>query len=193
MWGRHSGEGIPFVQLAAAGYDEELLPPDVEPGLEFNASYTLPDNPYAFGAHVAVVEVAQDTGAIKILRYVAVNDAGRILNPLLAEGQIHGGFAQGLGQVLLEGMEFTDEGQPLTGSLMDHALPRAIDVPDLTLDSLETLSLLNPLGAKGIGELPTVASPAAITNAVMDALYSTGVRHIDTPLTREKIWRVLNP
>ena len=189
----HSGEGITFFQLAAAGYDEELLPPDVEPGLEFNASYTLPDNPYAFGAHVAVVEVAQDTGAIKILQYVAVNDAGRILNPLLAEGQIHGGFAQGLGQALLEGMEFTDEGQPLTGSLMDYALPRANDVPDLTLDSLETLSPLNPLGAKGIGELPTVASPAAITNAVMDALYSTGVRHIDTPLTREKIWRVLNP
>jgi len=184
--------GIPFSQVAAAAYDEELLPPDVEPGLEFNATYTLPDNPYAFGTHVVVVEVARDTGAVKILKYVAVHDAGRILNPLLAEGQIQGGLAQGLGQALLEGMEFTGDGQPLTGSFLDYAMPKAHDMPDVTLDTLETLSPLNPLGAKGIGELPTVAAPAAITNAVMDALYSTGVRHIDTPLTPEKIWRALN-
>jgi carbon-monoxide dehydrogenase large subunit len=184
---------IPFPQVAAAAYDEELLPPDVEPGLEFNATYTLPDNPYAFGTHVVVVEVDRDNGAVKILKYVAVHDAGRILNPMLAEGQIHGGLAQGLGQALMEGMEFTPEGQPLTGSFMDYAMPKAQDMPDLTLDTFETLSPLNPLGAKGIGELPTVAAPAAITNAVMDALYSTGVRHIDTPLTPEKIWRALNP
>ena len=184
---------IPFSQVAAAAYDEELLPPDVEPGLEFNATYTLPDNPYAFGTHVVVVEVDRDNGAVKILKYVAVHDAGRILNPMLAEGQIHGGLAQGLGQALMEGMEFTPEGQPLTGSFMDYAMPKAQDMPDLTLDTFETLSPLNPLGAKGIGELPTVAAPAAITNAVIDALYSTGVRHIDTPLTPEKIWRALNP
>lgn len=184
---------IPFSQVAAAAYDEELLPPDVEPGLEFNATYTLPDNPYAFGTHVVVVEVDRDNGAVKILKYVAVHDAGRILNPMLAEGQIHGGLAQGLGQALMEGMEFTPEGQPLTGSFMDYAMPKAQDMPDLTLDTFETLSPLNPLGAKGIGELPTVAAPAAITNAVMDALYSTGVRHIDTPLTPEKVWRALNP
>ena len=184
---------IPFSQVAAAAYDEELLPPDVEPGLEFNATYTLPDNPYAFGTHVVVVEVDRDNGAVKILKYVAVHDAGRILNPMLAEGQIHGGLAQGLGQALMEGMEFTPEGQPLTGSFMDYAMPKAQDMPDLTLDTFETLSPLNPLGAKGIGELPTVAAPAAITNAVMDALYRSGVRHIDTPLTPEKIWRALNP
>ena len=183
---------IPFSQVAAAAYNEEVLPPDVELGLEFNATYTLPDNPYAFGTHVAVVEVDRDNGAVKILKYVAVHDAGRILNPLLAEGQVHGAFAQGLGQALMEGMEFTPEGQPLTGSFMDYAMPKAQDMPDLTLDTLETLSPLNPLGAKGIGELPTVAAPAAITNAVMDALYSTGVRHIDTPLTPEKIWRAIN-
>jgi len=184
--------GIPFSQIAAAAYDEELLPPDVELGLEFNATYTLPDNPYAFGTHVAIVEVDRDNGAVKILKYVAVHDAGRILNPMLAEGQVHGAFAQGLGQALMEGMEFTPEGQPLTGSFMDYAMPKAQDIPDLILDTLETLSPLNPLGAKGIGELPTVAAPAAITNAVMDALYSTGVRHIDTPLTPEKIWRAIN-
>ena len=186
------GADIPFSQVAAAAYDEELLPPDVEPGLDFNASYTLPDNPYAFGTHVAVVELSRETGDIKILRYVAVHDAGRILNPLLAEGQVQGGFIQGLGQALLEGMEFTDEGQPLTGSLMDYAVPKASDTPEVTLDTMETLSPLNPLGAKGIGELPTVAAPAALANAVMDALYNSGVRHIDTPLTREKIWRAIN-
>ena len=185
-------DGIPFSQVAAAAHDEELLPPDVAPGLEFNATYTLPDNPYAFGTHVCVVEVDRDNGAVKILKYVAVHDAGRILNPMLAEGQIQGGVAQGLGQALMEGMEFNGDGQPLTGSFMDYAMPKAQDMPDLTLDTLETLSPLNPLGAKGIGELPTVASPAAITNAVMDALYSTGVRHIDTPLTPEKIWRAIH-
>ena len=192
VFSRHKpDEAIPFSQVTAAAYDEELLPPSVESGLEFDATYTLPDNPYAFGTHVAVVEVARDTGAIKILRYVAVHDAGRILNPLLAEGQIHGAFAQGLGQALMEGMEFTAEGQPLTASLLDYAMPTASDIPDLILDTLETPSPLNPLGAKGIAELPTVAAPAAITNAVMDALHSTGVRHIDMPLTPEKVWRVM--
>ena len=97
---RISAPGIPFSQVAAAAHNEELLPPDVEPGLEFNATYTLPDNPYAFGTHVAVVEVDRDNGAVKILKYIAVHDAGRILNPMLAEGQIHGGLAQGLGQAL---------------------------------------------------------------------------------------------
>ena len=137
--------------------------------------------------------MSRETGDIKILRYVGVNDAGRILNPLLAEGQVHGGFIQGLGQALLEGMEFTSEGQPLTGSLMDYAVPKATDTPEVTFDTMETPSPLNPLGAKGIGELPTVAAPAALTNAVMDALHNSGVRHIDTPLTREKIWRAINP
>ena len=192
VFSRHKpDEAITFSQVTAAAYDEELLPPSVEPGLEFDATYTLPDNPYAFGAHVAVVEVARDTGVIKILRYVAVHDAGRILNPMLAEGQIHGAFAQGLGQALMEGMEFTAEGQPLTASLLDYAMPTASDIPDLILDTLETPSPLNPLGAKGIAELPTVAAPAAITNAVMDALHSTGVHHIDMPLTPEKVWRAM--
>ncbi len=185
-------EDVPFSQVTAAAYDEELLPPDVEPGLDFNAGYTLPGNPYAFGTHIAVVELSRETGDIKILRYVGVNDAGRILNPLLAEGQVHGGFIQGLGQALLEGMEFTEEGQPLTGSLMDYAVPKATDTPEMTFDTMETPSPLNPLGAKGIGELPTVAAPAALTNAVMDALYNSGVLHIDTPLTREKVWRAIN-
>ena len=193
FWRGDPAQAIPFAEVAAAAYDEERLPPSVEPGLEFNASYTLPDNPYSFGTHVVAVEVDRDTGSIKILKYVAVHDCGRILNPLLAEGQVHGAIAQGLGQALLEGMEYDSDGQPLTASLLDYALPRAKDMPDLALGSMETLSPLTPMGVKGVGEIPTVASPVAIVNAVMDALSGTGVRHIDTPLTREKIWQALHP
>ena len=163
----------------------------MEPGLDFRGTHTLRTSPYAFGAHVAVVEVSQETGAVSVLHYVAVHDAGRIINPLLAAGQVHGGIAQGLGQALLEGMIYSPEGQPLTGTLLDYALPRASTTPAFTLDTLETLSPLTPLGAKGIGELPTLAAPVAIANAVMDALSHVGVRHIDTPLTPEKIWHAL--
>jgi carbon-monoxide dehydrogenase large subunit len=182
---------VPFSQLATAAYNDAQLPPGVEPGLDFRGSHTLRLSPYAFAAHVAVVEVSQETGAVRVLRYVAVHDAGRIINPLLAAGQVHGALAQGLGQALLEGMVYSPEGQPVTGSLLDYALPRASTTPAFTLDTVETLSPLNPLGAKGIGELPTLAAPVAIANAVMDALSHVGVRHIDTPLTPEKIWHAL--
>lgn len=182
---------VPFARLAAAAYDEELLPPGVEPALDFVASNTLRQSPYAFGAHVAVVEVSPENGFVKILKYIGVHDAGKIINPLLAEGQAQGAIAQGIGQALWEGMEYSSEGQPLTGSLMDYVLPKSSNMPDLDLDTVETLSDLTPWGLKGIGELPTLAAPAAIANAVMDALSSAGVRHIDTPLTPEKIWQAL--
>ena len=142
---------------------------------------------------MAVVEVSRETGAIKILKYVGVHDSGTVINPMLTDGQVHGALAQGIGQALLEDIAYSPEGQPLAGSLMDYALPRADNMPDFTLDTLETPSPLTPLGVKGIGELPTLAAPAAVANAVMDALSQTGVRHIDTPLTPEKVWRALNP
>ena len=186
------GQDMPFSQVAAAAHNEELLPPGVTSGLDITGSHTIPLSPYAFGAHVAVVEVSQDTGAVKILKYVAVHDAGRIINPMLAEGQVQGAVAQGIGQALMEGMAYSPEGQPLTATLMDYALPHAQSMPDMTLETVETPSPLNPLGSKGIGELPTVAAPVAVTNAVMDALAGAGVRHIDTPLTPEKIWHALH-
>ena len=148
-------------------------------------------SPYAFGAHVAVVEVSRETGSVKILKYVAVHDAGKIINPMLAEGQVQGAIAQGLGQALLEGMVYSPEGQPLTGSLMDYALPLPSNTPDFDLETMETLSPITALGVKGIGELPTLAAPVAVANAVMDALSGAGVRHIDTPLTPEKVWQAL--
>ena len=178
-----------FPQLASAAYNTEMVPPGVAIGLDFSDTYTLPDNPHSFGAHVAVVEVERSTGEVKILRYVAVHDCGRIINPKLVEGQMHGGIAQGVGQALVETIMYSEDGQLLTGSLMDYAMPTAEDIPDLVVDAIETPSPTNPLGAKGVGSFGTVAPPAAVSNAVLDALSSLGIRHIDTPLTSEKIWR----
>ena len=182
---------ISFPEVAAAAYDEELLPPNVEVGLDFSGMNTLPRSPYAFGAHVAVVEISPDTGEVNLLKYVAVHDSGRIMNPLLADGQVHGAIMQGVGQALVEGMAYDSQGQPVTGSLLDYALPTSSTMPNMELDTLETMSPLTPSGLKGIGELPTLAAPVAVANAVMDALSSRGVRHIDTPLTPDKLERAL--
>jgi aerobic carbon-monoxide dehydrogenase large subunit len=180
-----------FPQLATAAYAGELLPVGVDRGLDFSGRYTLPGAPISFGAHAVVVEVSRETGEIKILRYVAVHDCGRIINPRLVEGQILGGIAQGIGQALTENMVYSQEGQLLTGSLLDYAIPKAHELPTLILDTMETHSPTNPLGAKGIGSVSTVPAPAAVANAVLDALASLGVRHLDTPLTAEKIWRAM--
>lgn len=182
---------IPFPEVASAAYDEERLPPDVEVGLDFSGLNTLPRSPYAFGAHVAVVEVSPETGEVNLLKYVAVHDSGRIMNPLLADGQVHGAIMQGVGQALIEGMTYDSQGQPVTGSLLDYALPTSSTMPNMELDTIETMSPLTPSGLKGIGELPTLAAPVAVANAVMDALSSRGVRHIDTPLTPDKLERAL--
>jgi aerobic carbon-monoxide dehydrogenase large subunit len=182
---------ITFPQLAAAAYTGELLPVGADRGLDFRGRYTLPGAPISFGAHAVVVEVDRDTGAVRILRYVGVHDCGCIVNPRLVEGQIVGGIAQGIGQALMECMVYSPEGQPLTGSLLDYALTKAHDVPYLILDTLETPSPTNPLGAKGVGSVATVPSPAAVANAVLDALSSLGVRHLDLPLTVEKIWQAM--
>ena len=188
---QNPAQTVPFSRVAAAAYNEELLPPGQEPGLDFVGSNTLLRSPYAFGAHVAVVEVSQENGAVKILSYIAVHDSGLIINPLLTDGQVHGAIAQGIGQALWEGMVYSPEGQPLTGSLMDYALPKSTNMPELSLDTVETPSDLTGWGLKGIGELPTLAAPVAVANAVMDALSSAGVRDIDTPLTPEKVWQAL--
>ena len=176
----HPDTKIPFEKLAA-----------MESGLDFEHEYTLPQSPVSFGAHAVVVEVNRDTLALKILRYVGVHDCGQIINPMIVEGQIHGGIAQGIGQALTESIVYSEEGQLLTGSLMDYALPRSTMIPDLTLDTIDTISPTNPLGAKGIGSVSTVPSPAAIANAVMNAISPSGVRHIDAPYTPERLWRAI--
>ncbi len=192
---QHPAQAMPFAELAAAACHGEQVSSRSETELQFCDSFRLGapyQNPHAFSAHVAVVEVDPDTGEVTIVRYVAVHDCGRIINPLLVRGQVHGGIVQGIGQALWEGMVYSPEGQPLTGSLLDYAVPRAAGLPELITDTLETPSPMNPLGIKGVGELPTVAAPAAVANAVLGALAGFGVRHIDTPLTPEKIWRALH-
>jgi carbon-monoxide dehydrogenase large subunit len=188
---RKPEEQLTFVQLVAAASSRAHGAMEGERGLVFSGTYTLPAAPFSFGAHAVVVEVNRETGAVRILRYVGVHDCGRIVNPRLVEGQIIGGIAQGLGQALSEDVVYSPEGQPLTGSLLDYALPKAHEVPPLILETLEVPSPTNPLGAKGIGSVSTVPAPAAVANAVLDALAGFGVRHLDTPLTAEKVWRAM--
>jgi carbon-monoxide dehydrogenase large subunit len=138
-----------------------------------------------------VVEVEADTGTVRVLRLVGVDDAGRIVNPLLAEGQVVGSTAQGLGQALLEQVVHDSEGNPLTVSFLDYTIPLASDVPAIETDLVETPSPFNPLGAKGIGESGAIGAPPAIANAVMDALAPLGIRHLDFPFTSERIWRAI--
>ncbi len=167
------------------------MPEGVEPGLEAAAFFDPPNFVYPFGAHVAVVEVDAETGEVTLKRYVAVDDCGRIINPMIVEGQIHGGLVQGIGQALWEGAVYDENGQLLTGSFMDYAMPRADFFPPFELAKTETPTNVNPLGVKGIGETGTIASTVAVYNAVMDALAPFGVKRIDMPLTPERVWRAI--
>jgi carbon-monoxide dehydrogenase large subunit len=148
---------------------------------------------FPFGAHVAVVEVDTETGSTRLVRLVAVDDAGRILNPMLAEGQVHGGLAQGAAQALYEEVRFDDDGNPLTSNFADYAVVSAPELPMFERVMMETPTPLNALGAKGIGESGTIGATPAVHNAVIDALSHLGVRHIDMPVTPEKVWRALGP
>jgi carbon-monoxide dehydrogenase large subunit len=167
------------------------MPKDVEPGLEASAFFDPPNFVYPFGAHLAVVRVDAETGEVALERYVAVDDCGRVINPVIVEGQIHGGIAQGVGQALWEGAVYDDDGQLLTGSMMDYAVPKAGFFPPFELGMTETPTSVNPLGVKGIGETGTIASTPAVYNAVVDALAPFGVKRLDMPLTPERVWRAI--
>ncbi|MEO7369856.1 MAG: molybdopterin cofactor-binding domain-containing protein, partial [Ilumatobacteraceae bacterium] len=146
---------------------------------------------FPFGAHIAVVEIDQDTGKVTLLRHIAVDDCGIVLNPLLVEGQQHGGVAAGISQTLYEQVVYDDDGNPLTGNFMDYALPSAAEFPNFEVHSTETPTPLNPLGAKGIGEASTIGATPAVQNAVIDALAHMGVRHIDLPCTSQVVWQTI--
>jgi carbon-monoxide dehydrogenase large subunit len=167
------------------------LPAHETPGLEATVFFRQDQPSWSFGAGLAVVRIARDTGRVRLERFVAVDDCGNAINPLLIDGQIVGGFAQGLGQTLLERIEYGEDGQLLTGTFMEYAIPRADDMPELVVDRTVTPSPLNPLGVKGVGEGSACVAPPAIVNAVVDALSPLGVRHVDIPLTPEKIWRAI--
>lgn len=185
------GGSLSLRDVARAAHHGGNLPAGMEPGLSATASFDPKNFTFPFGAHICVVEVDAETGEIRILRYVAVDDCGRVVNPLLVDGQIHGGIAQGIGQALLEEIVHDDNGQLLTGSLLDYALPRAPLFPWFETDRTVTPTDVNPLGAKGVGESGAIGATPALVNAVVDALEPFGVRHIDPPLRAEKVWRVV--
>jgi carbon-monoxide dehydrogenase large subunit len=173
---------------AALGYS---LPRGMEPFLDDTAYYDPPNCTYPFGTHIAVVEVSKDTGQVTLQRYIAVDDVGKQINPMIVNGQIHGGITQGVAQALWEGAVYNENGQLLTNSLMDYALPKASYLPSYELGHTETPTPVNPLGVKGAGETGSIASTPAAVNAVMDALRPMGIRHVDMPLTPERVWRAM--
>ena len=181
----------PIQEMATMANVAWNLPEGMEPGLEASAFYDPPNFVYPFGAHVAVVEVDKDNGHIVIKRYVAGDDCGPQINPMIVDGQVHGGVVQGVGQTLWEGAVYDDNGQLLTGSMTDYALPKAHMLPQIETLSTITPSPHNPLGVKGIGETGAIASTVTVYNAVIDALRPLGVNGIDMPLTPEKVWQAI--
>jgi carbon-monoxide dehydrogenase large subunit len=187
-----SGKSVTLAQVAGASYRAMKLPENTEPGLNATYFWEPPNFTFPFGAHIVVSEVDRDTGSIDIKRYVAVDDCGKIINPMLVDGQVHGGVAQGLGQALFEQAVYDDNGQLLSGELTDYAVPKASMLPWIESHHTETPSPVNPLGVKGVGEAGTIGCSPAVVNSVVDALSPLGVRHIDMPLTPEKIWKLAN-
>jgi len=182
---------VSWAELAKAAADASRLPEGMEPGLDAEADFETPDSSYPFGAHVAVVEVDVETGLSRLVRHVTVDDSGKILNPLLAEGQIHGGIAQGVAQALYEEMAYDEDGNCVTGSLVSYALPTASELPLFETARTETPSPLNPLGAKGIGESGAIGATPAVWNAVVDAVSHLGVDHIEMPATPQRVWEAI--
>jgi carbon-monoxide dehydrogenase large subunit len=187
--------GVPDISLSwaelARAVEEGGLPEGIPNALAAGADFKQRGNTFPFGAHVSVVEVDVETGRVTPLRHIAVDDCGRILNPMLVDGQVHGGIGQGLAQALYEEVGYDEDGNPSTSSLLTYEMPSAADVPPFEAAHTETPTPLNPLGAKGIGESATIGSTPAVQNAVVDAVAHLGVRHIDLPLTPERVWRAI--
>jgi carbon-monoxide dehydrogenase large subunit len=178
-------------EIALAAYLAKALPEGMEPGLSATYFFEPKNFTFPFGAHAVTVEVDIETGEFKILRYVAVDDCGKVINPIIVDGQVHGGVAQGLGQALYEDAVYDENGQLVTGEFMDYAIPKSTHMPWLECDRTETPSPVNPLGVKGVGEAGTIGSTPAFVNAVVDALAPFGVKHLDMPLKPEKIWKAI--
>jgi aerobic carbon-monoxide dehydrogenase large subunit len=194
--GRFSVKGAPdrgkaFSEVSLAAYLAHSMPQGMEPGLEETTFYDPSNFTFPFGTHIAVVEVDVATGKTELLRYVAVDDVGNVINPMIVDGQLHGGIAQGAAQALWEWATYDDNGQLLTGSLMDYGVPKADQLPKYETDRTVTPSPVNPLGVKGAGEAGTIASTPAVANAVLDALSPFGITHLDIPLTPAKVWQAV--
>ena len=179
-------------EIALIAHIAKELPPDTEPGLSATYFFEPKNFTFPFGTHICVVEIDKDTGETKIIKYVAVDDCGKVINPLLVDGQIHGGIVQSIGQALYEEVVYDEQGQLVTGELMDYALPKASQMPWFETDRTETPSPVNPLGVKGVGEAGTIGATPAIVNAVVDALSPYGVKHVDMPIRPENVWKLMN-
>ena len=178
--------------IALAAHLAKELPPDTEPGLSATYFFEPKNFTFPFGTHIAVVEIDRETGDIKFLNYIAVDDCGKVINPLLVEGQIQGGIVQSIGQAMYEEVVYDEQGQLITGTLMDYAVPRASHIPPFKLDRTETPSPVNPLGVKGVGEAGTIGATPAIVGAIVDALAPFGVKHLDMPIKPEAVWKIIN-
>jgi aerobic carbon-monoxide dehydrogenase large subunit len=187
-----TGKSVSLAQIAGASYRAMKLPPNTEPGMMATYFWEPPNFAFPFGAHIVVSEVDRDTGQVEIKRYVAVDDCGNMINPLLVDGQVHGGVVQGLGQALYEQAVYDDTGQLITGELMDYAIPKATMAPRIESSHTITPSPVNPLGVKGVGEAGTIGCSPAVVNSVVDALSHLGVKHIDMPMTSEKLWKLIH-
>src|SRR5438132_1156920 len=185
------GKAKTWGEVSLMAYLAHNLPQGMEPGLEATSFFDPPNFTFPFGAHVAVVEVDAETGQTKLLKYVAVDDVGRVINPMIVDGMVHGGIAQGVGQALWEHGVYSDDGQLLAATMMDYALPKADQLPSYETERTVTPSPVNPLGIKGAGETGTIAATPTVANAVIDALAPFGVAHIDMPLTPDKIWKAV--
>jgi carbon-monoxide dehydrogenase large subunit len=186
------GRTLSWAEIGAASRDASRLPEGLEPGpLRFEGDFDGTGSTFPFGAHVSVVEVDTETGQVTMRRHVAVDDCGRILNPLLVRGQQHGGIAQGAAQALYEWVQYDEDGNPLTGNLMDYTIPAASELSSFEVSNTQTDSPRNPLGAKGIGESGTIGSTPAVQNAVVDAVSHLGITHLDMPCTPERVWRAI--
>jgi aerobic carbon-monoxide dehydrogenase large subunit len=185
-------KGMALAEVSGAAYVPENLPDGMEPGLDETAFYDPENFVFPFGAHACVVDVDGETGKVEIVRYVAVDDCGPAVNPMLIDGQVHGGITHALGQALFEKVHYDDAGQLVTGSFVDYALPTAAELPSFETDRTVTPSPVNSLGVKGVGEAGTIAGSATVTNAVIDALRPLGVTFMDMPLTPMRVWSAIN-
>jgi aerobic carbon-monoxide dehydrogenase large subunit len=183
------GRSVSFKDIAYSANVAHDLPEGMEPGLEETAFFDPANFTYPFGVHIATVDVDTETGETRLTRYIAVDDCGNVINPMIVDGQVHGGVAQGVAQALWEEVVYDENGQLITGTLMDYAVPFATDLPMIETGMTVTPSPVNPLGVKGVGEAGTIAATPVVVNAVVDALSGLGVRHIDMPLRPEKVWR----
>jgi carbon-monoxide dehydrogenase large subunit len=194
--GKWSVKGSPeraktIQELAGAAWLANSLPEGMEPNLEAATFFDPPNCTFPFGTHIAEVEIDPETGKVTIERYTAVDDCGNIVNPVIVEGQLHGGIAQSIAQALYEETVYDDDGQMLTGTLVDYMIPSAAELPHFDLGRTVTPSPTNPLGVKGIGEAGTIAASAAVVNAAVDAVSHLGIKHLEMPLQPARVWHAM--